>query len=173
MCSQEMRLSEAVRKPIKPDEPNTLIPPAPRGWRAEQQLPVNVERMAGSCQAYKTPQGGHLVTRTLTPPFDIEGGGARVSATGWSSLSGSAAGGGGLRIRSTGLRLPRMAGGRVDSGSMRKWLLGVGGSRDHRLDPKGLTTFTHRLLYCWLGLGGWSFIDTRLPPGSFGPPSSG
>ena len=66
-----------------------------------------------------------------------------------------------------------MARGRADSRSIRKRFLDVGGSRDHRLHPKGLATFSHWLLYCWLGLGGWSFIDTRLPSGSFGPPLSG
>jgi hypothetical protein len=63
--------------------------------------------------------------------------------------------------------MARMACGGADSHSTGKGLLDVRGDGDHRFGPKGLTTLTHRLLFCWLGLGDWSVIDTRLPPGSF------
>jgi hypothetical protein len=60
-----------------------------------------------------------------------------------------------------------MARRRARSHSTGKPLVGVGRGGDHRFDPKGFTTLNRRLLYCWLGLGIWSVIDTRLPPGSF------
>ena len=66
-----------------------------------------------------------------------------------------------------------MANSLVGDHSIRMGLLPVAGSNDNRRNSKGLKVLTRRLLGRWPGMVGWSFIDTRLRPGSLSPPLSG